>query len=991
MDIEKYRNPPKSFRAMPFWSWNDRLDPELIRHQIGQMDEVGLGGYFMHARTGLSTEYMSEDWMKAIEAGIDEGKKRGMSAWGYDEEGYPSGYAGGAVQASGERYWMKWIECSHPEGYSFSDGVLAVFTEENGIFFRQPLDSVLTADRNPVVITRKTSPAYIDPIDPECIALFISLTHEKYYERFGDEFGKTMPGFFTDEPQFGLAGVPWTDSLPDTFMKEYGYDILDNAPYLYNDDPAGNAYRHDFWRLMNRLYTDNFIKQLGDWCNAHNCGLVGHVMGEDNILSQMNMTAGVMPVYEHFAIPGIDWLGRGIYKDVLPKQVSSVAAQLGKPRVMSEMFGLTGWDITPEQLKWIAEWQFVNGISFICQHLESYTLRGVRKRDFPPSLFYQLPWWKEYSKFLDYFARLSMLLTEGDEICPVLVLHPITSAWTRFNKLDLGSINGLHEKFESLICTLGDMQIGYHLGDEQLMAKYGSVNGNNITVGKKSYSTVVLPELVNIESSTLLLLESFIKNGGTVIAAGSLPKCIDGRENAAALEYLVSHTVIAHTAEGLAEALSKANAVMHTLSGEKDKVKIMRRDREDGTLLYIVNTDNERGRTFTLSTVAKSMTLLDVETLTETEIKVTNNGNTASAELSLLPAGSAVILLDSSDNAKSVKPNSDRLVITLPDKLDVETCDINALTVDSCEYRIDGGEWKPEKAVILIADELLKMRRPCDFELKFRFNVSCDPKLLGQLYLAAETVNDLNMRINGHPITHDGVSWWRDSAFQKCEITDYVRQGVNEITASGHYFQRDEVFDILYGGGDIMGTKYNRLTYDTELESIYILGDFGVYDDGGFTQGERNALFCKGDFRIDLPNRRVERGSVTEQGYTFFSGRMTLGFDVTVEDTAKTVILKYAQRAAVTNVCVNGKPVRTVWRAPYETDITDYLTPGVNHVTVEAVSGNRCLLGPHHHIFGETYSPGPWSFTDIGGWCEGELNGKPIWRDGFCVVTFGIY
>lgn len=98
MNTKKYENPPKEFRAVPFWSWNDRLEPELIRYQIGQMDEAGLGGYFMHARTGLATGYMGEDWMKAIETGIDEGKKHGMSAWGYDEEGYPSGYAGGAVR-----------------------------------------------------------------------------------------------------------------------------------------------------------------------------------------------------------------------------------------------------------------------------------------------------------------------------------------------------------------------------------------------------------------------------------------------------------------------------------------------------------------------------------------------------------------------------------------------------------------------------------------------------------------------------------------------------------------------------------------------------------------------------------------------------------------------------------------------------------------------------------------------------------------------------
>lgn len=143
--------------------------------------------------------------------------------------------------------------------------------------------------------------------------------------------------------------------------------------------------------------------------------------------------------------------------------------------------------------------------------------------------------------------------------------------------------------------TLGDCQVGYHLGDEQLMEKYGSVNGNRLIVGRKSYTAVVLPELVSIESPTLALLDAFMRNGGNVIAAGTLPKYVDGRENAEALEYLSSHAVKAEGAEALCAALEKSGAVLQKLTGDRGRVRVMRRDRDDGTLLYIVNTDNERG------------------------------------------------------------------------------------------------------------------------------------------------------------------------------------------------------------------------------------------------------------------------------------------------------------------------------------------------------------------------------------------------------------
>ena len=84
-------------RPVPFWSWNDKLEPDELRRQIGAMQDAGMGGFFMHARGGLETEYLSEDWFRAVEASVDEAKKRGMQAWCYDENGWPSGFAGGKL------------------------------------------------------------------------------------------------------------------------------------------------------------------------------------------------------------------------------------------------------------------------------------------------------------------------------------------------------------------------------------------------------------------------------------------------------------------------------------------------------------------------------------------------------------------------------------------------------------------------------------------------------------------------------------------------------------------------------------------------------------------------------------------------------------------------------------------------------------------------------------------------------------------------------
>ena len=103
MKREDLINPPRCYRPIPFWYWNEILDTEETKRQIALMDEAGIGGYFMHARGGLQTEYMGSEWFDNISAAVDEGEARGMDAWAYDENGWPSGFAGGEVNSLGER------------------------------------------------------------------------------------------------------------------------------------------------------------------------------------------------------------------------------------------------------------------------------------------------------------------------------------------------------------------------------------------------------------------------------------------------------------------------------------------------------------------------------------------------------------------------------------------------------------------------------------------------------------------------------------------------------------------------------------------------------------------------------------------------------------------------------------------------------------------------------------------------------------------------
>src|SRR5690625_4665748 len=86
-----YLEPTNEYRGKPFWSWNGKLEKDELLRQIHVFKEMGFGGFFMHSRTGLATEYLGDEWFDLINVCAEEAEKLGMEAWLYDEDRWPSG------------------------------------------------------------------------------------------------------------------------------------------------------------------------------------------------------------------------------------------------------------------------------------------------------------------------------------------------------------------------------------------------------------------------------------------------------------------------------------------------------------------------------------------------------------------------------------------------------------------------------------------------------------------------------------------------------------------------------------------------------------------------------------------------------------------------------------------------------------------------------------------------------------------------------------
>ncbi|MGE5643775.1 MAG: glycosyl hydrolase, partial [Byssovorax cruenta] len=208
---------------------------------------------------------------------------------------------------------------------------------------------------------------------------------------------------------------------------------------------------------------------------------------------------------------------------VAMKVGSSAAHQLGSPRLLCESFGGIFMDATMQRMKWIADWEYVLGVNLLNPHGFHYTLEGPRKRDWPPSMFYQYPWWQYYGEFSNYMSRLSHLLSGGKHVAKVAVLWPMNAMFATYTPQ---THNALGDRIERDFNTLTDLLLRLHYDydylDEDMLAN-AELDGKTIRIRDEAYVLVVLPPMAHLKLSTLEHLEKFVGQGGRVLGMIFLP------------------------------------------------------------------------------------------------------------------------------------------------------------------------------------------------------------------------------------------------------------------------------------------------------------------------------------------------------------------------------------------------------------------------------------------------------------------------------------
>ncbi|MEW5901179.1 MAG: glycosyl hydrolase, partial [Acidobacteriota bacterium] len=967
--LAAFQDPPAEFRSAPLWVWNDRVTKEQVETQLADFRDHGIGGVFIHPRPGLITPYLSEEWLSLCRLAVDVGKKLGMKVWIYDENSYPSGFAGGHVPAEmpdAQGVGLRMTKVSVlPKSFENDPPLLVLSRTDSG--FEDITRSLGQKARNGepgdyyvfTIALQTASPwfggfTYVDLMRQEVTAKFLDITLNAYKKTFGDEFGASVPGSFQDEAHIGPVlsadTINYTPGLFDRFQEKWGYNLRLHLPSIFEETGDWRSVRHDFYATTLDLFIDHWAKPYYDYCAANNLLLTGHYLEHE--WPHPSYTPDFLAILAHAHVPGIDCLmnewdsgPHAQFGNARPvKEIRSIASQLGRPRTLSETYGASGWDLTFFDQKRIADWEFALGVNLINQHLSYMTIVGARKRDHPLSFSYHEPWWHAYKIMGDYLGRLSVVMSKGEQDNHILVVEPTTTAWMYYSPAQPESLKALGDRFTDFINRLEAAQVEYDLGSEDVLKNHARVVGKSLAVGKKTYDLVVLPPgLENLEEPTVALISSYLDAGGRTISFSEGVRFVSAKESPQPAEIATSHSenwLIRATEEGIEELARHCSPDIHfsDLRGDTSTLFHHRRKLADAQIVFLANINPDRPLSGRFVSAGKSVEAWDAFSGQTSSYAFSRQGGQVEAQFSLPPGGSLLLCLKKKGYAGAPPEEPGWQEVRPEGKPEVKAESPNVLTLDYCDLRVGN---RTEKDLYFYDAQRKTYehhglgRNPWDSAVQYKTNIldldkfapdsgfeatywlDIDPGVdLSSLELVVERPHLYRVSVNGRETKPVPEKWWLDHAFGVFKIGDLSVAGKNRITLQASPF-----------------------TIHTELEPVYILGHFGLES------------LDKGFKLVSTPE--IDFGPWSEQGRPFYAAGV--GYTKTYllnsfnPEKERYAVRLAAWRGAVAEVKVGEKTAGFIGFEPFELDITGLLSAGSNRVSVIVYGTLKNTLGPHHN------------------------------------------
>ncbi|MGN6298137.1 MAG: glycosyl hydrolase [Ginsengibacter sp.] len=980
---EGFLSPGKEYGSAPLWVWHTRVTKEIIDSMMAEFKQNEFGGVMIHPRPGLITEYLSPEWFSLYQYTVKKGKELGLDVWIYDENSYPSGFAGGNVpdqmpESYNQGQMLHLIEADALP--ADPKDIFIALKEDNGNF--TDITSGLMQEKNKtgnfylfqkafyqkqVSTVGPPEFSYVDLMVKGVTEKFIQITLKGYEKIVGNEFGETIPGVFSDEPSIptqGAGNIRWTTDLFSSFKKKWGYDLQTHLPSLFEEVGDWKKIRHNYQQTLLQLFIDRWSKPMHAYAEKNNLKWTGHYWehgwpnpgeGPDN-----------MAMYAWHQQPGIDMLFNqfdesspnaqfGNIRSV--KELASVANQLNKKRALSETYGGGGWELTFKDMKRLADWEYVLGVNFLNQHLSMMTLTGARKYDYPQSFSYHTPWWPYYKSLNEYFKRLSFAMSQGKQMNDILIIEPTSSAWMYSGpgKQNEG-LTSIGNRFQQFITTLEKSQVEYDLGSENIIKDHGSVKGRNFVVGERSYHTLVVPPgMENIDEATYELLKTYAEAGGKVLLFEKLQR-IDGSLKDE-LQYFDNSKKnilqFVNLDQFIIEQQFRSDDFQILANGTDSiggDLYHHRRWINDGQILFLSNAGMVSPSKGHVTIKGKDALLMNLATGAIEDYPEQVRGDKIVVNFNIPPAGSLMLFV------ANKKQQGVQMYPSLKNKSIIKGYDTkvvrpveNTLMIDFCDVQLNDTLLKDTHVGVASRAVFVHNgfnRNPWNHQVQFKDHIIArDTFSKGSGYTAmyhfvidghtnykqfravVEQGNLWNqITINGKPVKPVAGKWWLDRSFAILQIGEYLNPGENTLSLT-----------------------IDPMSVYAEIEPVYILGDFNL------------ASADKG-WKIVSP-QPLQLGSWKDQGLPLYGSgiRYIKKFDLKNPDHQFEIHLDQ-WRGTVAAIKVNGVPAGIIYSEPNTLNISRHVKKGINEIEVEVIGSLKNLLGPHHNSPQPgMVGPGHWS------------------------------
>lgn len=999
-----FLNPAKVYKGTDFWMLNDELKDDEIRWQIKEFHDKGMGAFIARTYVGLRTDYPGEQWKHQIRVMLEEATKYGMRVT-LQAKSMPGGVKDWPIDEV-----LDVIECVSKEYYESDE-----YPQKE---YLAPVMKILKETDTHYIIKHKATGepdeedgqlkgGTLNMFSPERCEHYVKVCYEEMWEEFREYFGNTIHTMWVDEPLVGTNSIPYPENIEKIFFERWGYNIEDHLEELFFNVGDYKKVRYQYMVLLQRLMEGGYFKTLSEWCKKNDICFSGHLFNEDSLSTQIFGGIATMPYYKYLDIPGIDTLEADMpwryaaikpaysreyiaYNEVgeieerplgdyaapmatigmytTPLQLTSAAHQAGKDYMLCEMFGVTSHNFTFRDQRHLFDHMAAFGVNHKCIHAFFYNLHGKAKRAFPHQVNYYQPYWERYSDMFDYFSRTSWFISQGKPVKDVVLVHPLDTAYMLFEhsidmKIPENAAMREYERFYyGIVRGMSAMQCQYEFGDEATIGDWGKVTADGFEIGAMTYKTVVLPYLDVIRTSTYNIITEYAKKGGKVYFLGTMPTRLDGvTDESLAKKLLDAGCVFVENRKDLLDILETQNSSYRlSCTGDATPILVNHRADKERDYYFIVNDQCADDKEIKLSVngTKKAVRYDALSGKTEPLATVCHDGGT-DITVTIPEGGSIMFTLENSECAENSVANptgKTYCVREVEDRWEIARGNQNVLVIEDCRYKRAGDPDFSEKTYpsIIVCGFLNAEEYEGDVYLKYTFNSN----LPLNLQLALEDLDISEVHLNGVKADHTKKGTYFAHAFEIIDLPSPCKVGENELI----------IKKAFQPASKMGGLESNQERVD--LESIYILGDFGVFsrEEPVNNDTHRFSRFFSLDFE-----KKTAGKDITGVGYPFYAGAVSFTQNMHFsEDELKNdkILLTYEEfNGCMAEIIVNKKSLGFVYWAPYEIDIKSALKVGDNEVTVKISNCLRNLLGPYHRVPGEvghvwTYNGGSGSIYD---------------------------